>query len=445
MDNMKNIHSPQQIFDLFRQHRHICTDTRKIVPGAIFFALKGENHDANAFAREAIEKGCACAVIDNPQYAGERCFLVENCLETLQKIAVLYRESLMIPVIGVTGTNGKTTTKELLRSVLSTRFKTYATQGNLNNHIGVPLSILSIPSDTEMAIIEMGANHPGEIAELCKIALPTYGLITNIGKGHLEGFGSFENIVHTKTALYDFLRKVKGKAFVCADNPLLMELSQGLERFCYGEKNDVFLQMTPLENGKPCLECCLHGSVSSPALSEISTQLIGAYNLENVAGAACAGRYFGLSDHEIVAGIAAYTPTNLRSQSIRIGNNLLIADTYNANPTSMAAAINNFGKMQLAQTKTVILGDMLELGDASQEEHQQVIELLKQHNIPQAYLIGGCFGKTEHPSEYRRFAKTEDLLAYLETHPLENRSVLLKGSHGIHLEKVIDFLQQAKR
>ncbi len=442
MSTMKTIYTPIEIFELFKRHRHICTDTRKITPGAIFFALKGENHDANAFAKEAIENGCACAVVDNPDYAGEKCFLVRNCLETLQQIAVLYRKSLMIPVIGVTGTNGKTTTKELLRSVLGTRFKTYATQGNLNNHIGVPLSILAIPAHTQIAIIEMGANHPGEIAGLCQIALPTYGLITNIGKAHLEGFGSFENIVKTKTALYDFLRKVKGKAFVCADNPLLMQESRDLDRYCYGEKANVFLQMTRIENGQPNLACRLHGSVSSPALSDITTQLIGGYNLENVAGAACAGRYFGLTDHEICTGIANYTPTNLRSQSIRIGNNLLIADTYNANPTSMNAAIGNFGNLHLAEKKTVILGDMLELGKSSKEEHQNVISLLRQYKIPQAYLVGPCFAQTERPCGYLGFAKTEDLLSYLEKHPLENRSVLLKGSHGIHLEKVIEFLQR---
>lgn len=255
---MTSFSSDKEIFDLFLKHRQICTDTRKIVPGSIFFALKGENFDANTFARDAIAKGCAHAVVDNPAYAGDRCQLVKDSLETLRNIALMYRRSLDIPVIGITGTNGKTTTKELVRSVLSVKFKVYATQGNLNNHIGVPLSLLSIPEGTQIAVIEMGANHPGEIAELCKISLPTYGIITNVGKAHLEGFGSFENIVKTKTALYEAVRQNKGKVFVSEKSRILMNASQGMERFLYGESTEVYLRMSQEENQGTYLSCLLH-------------------------------------------------------------------------------------------------------------------------------------------------------------------------------------------
>ncbi len=433
----------EEIFHLYLKHRIICTDTRKIVPGSIFFALKGEHFDANTFAAEALSQGCAAAVVDNPEHAGKDRFLVKDCLATLRGIAVMYRKSLMIPVIGITGTNGKTTTKELVRSVLSTRFRTYATQGNLNNHIGVPLTLLSIPSGTEIAIVEMGANHPGEIAGLCRIALPTYGIITNVGKAHLEGFGSFENIVKTKTALYDFLRKVNGKAFVSHRNTLLMEASMGMERYCYGDSPTAFLRMTGTESRQACLSCLLHGAAASMGTLEVHTRLVGAYNLENVAAAACAGRYFGLNDHEIREGIENYTPTNLRSQSIKAGSNTIIADTYNANPTSMEAAIENFANLPLADEKAVILGDMLELGKASDEEHRKVVEHLKGKNIRTAFLVGRCFSRIKQPQGFLCFADVDKLIAHLQRHPMANHGILVKGSHGIHLEKVLEFLQGA--
>lgn len=438
---MKELHSAEEIFRIFLKHRRICTDTRHIVPGSIFFALKGENFDANTFAADAIEKGCTCAVIDNPKYAGKNCLLVENSLDTLRQIAVMYRKSLMIPVIGITGTNGKTTTKELVRSVLSVRFKTYATEGNLNNHIGVPLSLLSIPAEAEIAIIEMGANHPGEIAELCRIALPTYGIITNVGKAHLEGFGTFENILKTKTALYEFLRKVDGKAFVSRNNTLLMKASETIERYCYGTSPDNFLQMTPLESRGSCLCCCLHSSATSVGNVEVHTHLVGSYNLENVAAAACAGRYFGLNDSEIREGIENYKPSNLRSQSIKAGSNTLIADTYNANPTSMEAALDNFFHLQASDKKAVILGDMLELGKASDEEHQNIVNRLVAIHIPEAFIVGKCFAKTKYPEHFHSFADVDQLIAFLQKNPLANRCILIKGSHGIHLEKAVVFMQ----
>lgn len=441
---MKTFTSDEEIFNLYLQHRQICTDTRKIVPGAIFFALKGENFDANAFAADALAKGCALAVVDNPDYAGENCLLVKDCLETLRRIAVMYRKSLDIPVIGITGTNGKTTTKELVRSVLSVKFKVFATQGNLNNHIGVPLSLLSIPADTQIAIIEMGANHPGEIADLCQISFPDYGIITNVGKAHLEGFGSFENIVKTKTALYEAVRQNHGKVFVSEKSRILMNASQGMERFLYGESSGIFLQISPLESPDACLSCLLHAAKGAQKF-EIHSHLVGFYNIENVSAAACAGRYFGLNDAEIKQGLENYVPTNLRSQSIQAGGNTIIADTYNANPTSMEAAIGNFAALASKHKKIAVLGDMLELGDASEAEHQHVVELLKEHRIPKAFLVGGCFAKTDRPQDFVCFGTVDELIDSLRQNPIKNSSVLVKGSHGIHLEKAVEFLQQESR
>ena len=441
---MKPFTSDQEIFNLYLQHRQICTDTRKIVPGSIFFALKGENFDANAFAADALAKGCALAVVDEADYAGENCLLVKDCLETLRQIAVMYRKSLDIPVIGITGTNGKTTTKELVRSVLSVKFKVFATQGNLNNHIGVPLSLLSIPAGTQIAIIEMGANHPGEIADLCQISLPDYGIITNVGKAHLEGFGSFENIVKTKTALYEAVRQNHGKVFVSEKSRILMNASQGMERFLYGESSGIFLQITPLASPDACLSCLLHAA-QGPQKSEIHSHLVGFYNIENVSAAACAGRYFGLSDAEIKQGLENYVPTNLRSQSIQAGGNTIIADTYNANPTSMEAAIGNFAALASKHKKIAILGDMLELGNASQAEHRHVVELLQEHRILKAFLVGGCFAKTDRPQDFICFDTVDELIAFLRQHPIQDSSVLVKGSHGIHLEKAVEFLQQESR
>ena len=414
------------------------------MPGSIFFALKGENFDANAFAADALAKGCALAVVDEADYAGENCLLVKDCLETLRQIAVMYRKSLDIPVIGITGTNGKTTTKELVRSVLSVKFKVFATQGNLNNHIGVPLSLLSIPAGTQIAIIEMGANHPGEIADLCQISLPDYGIITNVGKAHLEGFGSFENIVKTKTALYEAVRQNHGKVFVSEKSRILMNASQGMERFLYGESSGIFLQITPLASPDACLSCLLHAA-QGPQKSEIHSHLVGFYNIENVSAAACAGRYFGLSDAEIKQGLENYVPTNLRSQSIQAGGNTIIADTYNANPTSMEAAIGNFAALASKHKKIAILGDMLELGNASQAEHRHVVELLQEHRILKAFLVGGCFAKTDRPQDFICFDTVDELIAFLRQHPIQDSSVLVKGSHGIHLEKAVEFLQQESR
>lgn len=438
---MPDFCTDQEIYRLYLKHRIICTDTRKIVPGAIFFALKGENFDANTFAKDALSKGCAAAVIDNAEYADESCFLVKDCLETLRNIAILYRQSLDIPVIGITGTNGKTTTKELVRSVLSVKFKTYATQGNLNNHIGVPLTLLSIPNDTQIAIIEMGANHPGEIAGLCEISQPNHGIITNVGKAHLEGFGSFENILKTKTALYDFLREHHGKAFVSGRNPLLTDAAKGMDVCIYGESPEAFLQMTKIEREPTFLSCLLHTKNSTETL-EVHTRLVGAYNLENVAAAACAGRYFGLSDTQIKEGIEVYAPTNLRSQNIQAGSNTLIADTYNANPTSMEAAIDNFAALSSTNEKMVILGDMLELGAASEEEHQCVVEHLETLQLKKAFLVGGCFAKTKHPQSFLCYSTADELIDFLRRNPIKNACLLVKGSHGIHLEKAVSFFQE---
>lgn len=441
---MNTFCTDKEVFELFLKYRKICTDTRQIVPGSIFFALQGENFDANAFAADALAKGCALAVVDKSEYAGPDCLLVKDTLATLRNIALMYRKSLHIPVIGITGTNGKTTTKELVRSVLSVKFKVYATQGNLNNHIGVPLSLLSIPEDSQIAVIEMGANHPGEIADLCQLSLPDYGIVTNVGKAHLEGFGSFENIVKTKTALYEAVRQNHGKVFVSEKSRILMNASGDMERFCYGESSGIFLQITPMELQNTFLSCTLHAA-KGPEKTEIHSHLVGLYNIENVSAAACVGRYFGLSDAEIKQGIENYVPTNLRSQSIQAGTNTIIADTYNANPTSMEASLANFSALPSQGKKIAVLGDMLELGDASAAEHQYVVGLLKIHRIEKAFLVGKCFSKTDCPPNFARFDSAQKLVEFLKLNPLIHSHILVKGSRGIHLEQVVDFLQAESR
>lgn len=438
---MKTLTSSLEIYKLFRKHKKVCTDTRNLVPGSLFFALKGDKFDANTLAEEAIAKGCAYAIVDNEKYAkNEHCLLVENTLTTLQEIARLYRQNLFIPFIGITGTNGKTTTKELIHSVLSRRFRTFATNGNLNNHIGVPLSILSIPFNTEIAIIEMGANHVGEIWDLCKLCLPTFGVITNIGTAHLEGFETFDRIVETKNDLYKFIDKTHGKLFVNANNPLLMKKSAKIERFLYGTAQNLYTQVETLNTETIFLHVRLSGSSSAPNVTEVATRLIGSFNAENVAAAACTGRYFGLNDREIKEGIETYMPQNLRSQIIQKKENIIIADTYNANPSSMQVSIDSFAKMHTPNAKSYILGDMLELGKFADSEHQKTIDLLKEKGAETVFLIGPIFSKTTKPKSFKTFSSTEQCAAYLQEHPLRHSCILVKGSRGMKLEQVIDIL-----
>ncbi len=428
----------EQLYSHFLQHPQICTDTRKISSGCLFFALKGENFNGNSFANQALATGAAYAIIDEKEYAeGEKYILVDDVLKTLQRLANYHRKKLSIPFIGITGTNGKTTTKELIHSVLLQKFKTYATQGNLNNHIGVPLTILSITSNIEMAIIEMGANHQKEIEFLCTIAEPTYGLITNVGKAHLEGFGGFEGVKKGKGELYDFLSKTKGIAFINQDNSYLMTMSQ--ER---GLKNVIYYGDS--------IDCYIHGKLiaNNPFLTiewevenkkyRAESNLTGTYNTENILAAIAIGSYFGLTPEEINAGIETYMPTNNRSQITKTEKNTLICDYYNANPSSMDVALKNIAAMPV-ENKVLILGDMFELGGESSAEHQIVLEKARIINADKCIFIGQDFKKHQKTGDYF-FNTTDEAYDFIKSHPIKNSTVLIKGSRGMKLEKLVELL-----
>ena len=423
-----------ELYELFIHHPHITTDSRNCPKGSIFFALKGERFDGNKYAASALAAGCAYAIIDNPEYEqGERTVLVDDTLKALQQLATRHRKAVGCPVIAITGTNGKTTTKELVATVLSTHFNTLYTTGNLNNQIGVPLTLLRLTHDHEMAVIEMGASHPGDIKELVEIAHPNFGLITNVGRAHLEGFGSFEGVVQTKAELYDYLRRIKGKIFINQDNPYLMEMAKGIEQITYGTDDSAFARgqviscdpMLTLEwrqQGKP---------------HRVETHLIGAYNLENVLAAVAIGRYFKIPAERISRAISNYEPTNNRSQLMQTAHNTLIIDAYNANPSSMQVALDNFAGMP-GSPKAVILGDMRELGETSAQLHAEVLALIEKHHFDQVYLCGEEFCKL--PSGFTKFLSTDELIEELKQHPLHNYQVLIKGSHGMALERTLDTL-----
>lgn len=421
------------LYEIYKQHPTVFTDSRLAKNGGLFFALKGERFDGNQFALQALAEGAHFAVVDDVNLANaSRCIYVPDVLTTLQQLANFHRSQLQIPIIGITGTNGKTTTKELIHAVLSQKFNTWATQGNLNNHIGVPLTLLRITDQHEMAIIEMGANHLGEIAQLCSIAEPDYGIITNVGKAHLEGFGSFEGVKKTKGELYQFIQH-KGKGiFINTGNPHLVEMaSQNDIQYSYSTEN-----------------ADLVGEVASDHLYVtakvrfakgwlyLKSNLSGVYNLENILAAARIGLHFGLDPLEIQKGIENYKPSNNRSQITRVGNTLFLIDCYNANPSSMKLSIENF-ESQNQPGKTLILGDMLELGDNSLAEHQAVVDQIKKIEVEEVVLIGSEFQKTECPSKFKRFLTVDEFLAESNPKEWQNRFVLVKGSRGIRLEKVI--------
>jgi UDP-N-acetylmuramoyl-tripeptide--D-alanyl-D-alanine ligase len=423
----------ENLYNVFLNHRQLTTDSRKITKGCLFFAIKGETFDGNEFAGEAIRQGAAFAIIDNPVFSREGTILVKDVLETLQKLAAFHRRTWSFPVIGITGTNGKTTTKELVNAVLGSFFRVHATIGNLNNHIGVPLTILSAPDDTEIAIIEMGANHQGEIAFLCEIARPSHGLITNIGKAHLEGFGGFDGVIRTKNELYEHLRSHNGIVFVNGNNELLEELSLGMNRVLYG--TDITFQTHGnILSADPLLQIAWQQNSS---VLNINTQLVGAYNLENALAAISVGNYFKVPNERIKIAIERYVPTNNRSQSINTANNKVIMDAYNANPSSMQAALLNFSKMQ-AVNKVVILGDMLELGVESKVEHLTVIRLLESLNFPMVILVGPEFQKVA--GKYQSFADSSAAYYWIKQHELNDCTILVKGSRGIKMEKLLDVL-----
>ncbi|MBO4369841.1 MAG: UDP-N-acetylmuramoyl-tripeptide--D-alanyl-D-alanine ligase [Paludibacteraceae bacterium] len=425
-----------KLYQYFEQHPVICTDTRNPIKDSLFFAMKGANFNGNAYAKNAIEQGCAYAFVDEAQYAdGERILLVDDCLKALQDLARYHRRRLGTRIVGVTGTNGKTTTKELLATALGASYEVLYTQGNLNNHLGVPLTLLRLRPSHQLAVIEMGANHPGEIKTLVDIVEPDFGLITNVGKAHLEGFGSFEGVKKTKGELYDFLASKGCRGFVNADSDDLMTMARerGLQLIPYGEAEGNYVSGR-VEKADPYI------TVSCTCFDEkavIPTQLIGTYNLPNVLAAVCVARYFDVPLKKIAAALQAYTPSNNRSQLTRTKNNTLIVDAYNANPTSMAAAIHNFATIT-ATDKMLILGDMGELGADSPAEHRKVLDLLRQNGFDQVWLVGAKFAAEDQ--SYRHFATVSDVQAELQAHPVQGKTILIKGSNAQKLFTLPEWL-----
>jgi len=429
--------SLNDICKIFIEHPQVVTDSRDLIPSCIFFALRGERFNGNHFAAEALDKGAAWVVVDEPEYKiSPRCLLVEDVLTTLQDLARLHRNSFNIPVIAVTGTNGKTTTKELLSSILETKYRVISTRANLNNHIGVPLTLLRIKNDTEIAVIEMGANHPGEIDFLCRIALPGYGIITNIGKAHLEGFGGFEGVIRTKTELYRFLGGLNGHVFVNDGDNLLMQHSTGVERTTYGFSQNAWLQGC-LDTSQDFLNIGIRQT--NLQLMEIHSKLFGDYNALNVLASACIGRFFKVGDEAIKQAVESYQPSNNRSQVKTTQKNLLVLDAYNANPVSMEAALRFFASSSYGN-KVVILGDMLELGSESDNLHKHILTLLEELSFSEAYLVGPVFTRVNTKREFLCFGDSELARLWFEHHRPEGKSFLLKGSRGIKLETVADIL-----
>jgi UDP-N-acetylmuramoyl-tripeptide--D-alanyl-D-alanine ligase len=423
---------PEELLLKFRQHPYISTDSRIAQPGSIFFALKGDNFNGNKYCNQAIENGAAYAVIDDRDYfIDERTLLVDDVLLSLQQLASDYRNKLRIPIIGITGTNGKTTTKELMAAALSARFITHATSGNFNNHIGVPITLLTIKPETEIAVIEMGANHVGEIAALCKIARPTHGIITNIGKAHLEGFGSAEGVIKAKSELYNHLLNYGGSVFVNADNPLLMSLTNDLARITYGKSNEADFRGS-LNSSGPLLGFDLEHPFKSP----VSTKLAGNYNFENAMAALCIANHFRVKPEEAVKAIENYEPKMNRSQVLQTNRNSLILDAYNANPSSMQAAILNFSTMT-DPDKILILGDMFELGAESTNEHKTILNLALAQNFRKVITAGPLFSEAASgQQDVEAFRTTAELSDYLTSEKIEGATILIKGSRGMKLETI---------
>lgn len=423
--------SIEDIYSIYLQHPVISTDTRNIEKNSIFFCLKGPSFNGNAFASEALAKGAAYVVMDEPTYVvNDKCIVVDHSLKTLQNLALFHRKQLSIPFIGITGTNGKTTTKELIKTVLSQKYKVLATQGNFNNHIGVPLTILSINNSIEIAVIEMGANHAYEIDDLCKIALPNYGIITNIGKAHLEGFLNIETIIETKTALYKAVNNANGSIFINMDDQLLMSNAENNHKITYGtnEYADYY--------GKVISDDFLCKVFLPKTGTTISTQLTGNYNFSNIMAAVAVGQYFNISIPTIQEAISSYKPSNSRSQILHKGSNIFIMDAYNANPSSMMPAINNFANIN-HKNKVLILGDMKELGEESQTEHQQIVDLLKTLSFKQVFLIGPEFSKTQHPHGWS-IETWDEALSIISHKNIQQAMILVKGSRSMQMERILN-------
>ena len=423
-----------ELYKCFMECGKVTTDSRNCPEGSMFIALKGETFNGNAFAAQALKQGCRYAVIDESEYAGEGTILVDNCLQALQQLANYHRRQLKTPVIGITGTNGKTTTKELISTVLSRKFNTLYTEGNFNNHIGVPLTLLRLTKEHEMAVVEMGANHPGEIKTLVHIAEPDYGIITNVGKAHLQGFGSFEGVIRTKGELYDFLRDKGGATiFIQNENPYLNGIAEGLTCVRYGQTAGLYVSGELIS----CSPFLSFRWTAEGVSHEVNTHLIGSYNLDNMLAAAAIGRYFGVSDDDISSALASYLPHNNLSQLKETADNKLIVDAYNANPTSMMAALKNFRQVE-APHKMVILGDMKELGEASREEHQKVVDYLKECGFDRVVLVGPEFAAATH--SYQTFQHVDEVLADIRMHKPQGYYILIKGSNSMKLSQLPECL-----
>jgi UDP-N-acetylmuramoyl-tripeptide--D-alanyl-D-alanine ligase len=422
------------LYHKYLESGKVSTDTRQITSGSIFFALKGDKFNANEFASQALEKGASYAVVDEQKFAvNDRCILVADVLDTLQKLARYHRDQLTIPFIGLTGSNGKTTSKELVNAVLSKQYKVHATKGNLNNHIGVPLTILGIGNDIEVAVIEMGANHVGEIAMLCNIANPTHGFITNIGRAHIGMFGGVENIIRAKSELYQHLISHDGVVFINSQNEILHNMARRFKApLFYPARGDYY--HAELLSADPYVK------IKADNNEEIETHLIGAYNFENIAAALCIGKYFKVDPAKANAAVAEYIPGNMRSQVITKGSNTIILDAYNANPSSMQAAVENLAGMK-ADKKVVILGDMFELGDDAEKEHRALGKLIRTKNFSDVFLCGNLVASTkEEIPGAKQFQKKEDLIEALKNNPISNATILVKASRGIGLETIVDYL-----
>lgn len=424
------------IYRDFIQGHHVTTDSRNVKEGDVFIALKGESFDGNGFAAQALADGANVAIIDNEKYkCNNRCIVVPDTLIFLQQVARHHRRQLDIPILGITGTNGKTTTKELCHAVLAMKYKTFATQGNFNNHIGVPLTLLSMDATTEFGIVEMGANHPEEIKQLCEIAEPDLGLITNIGRAHLEGFGSYENIIKTKNELYDYILAKGGTVFVNSDDSLLMQLSEHHTRILYGKENGSL--KGEIKQSTPYL---VYSLKTLKGDLYVKTHLIGGYNFDNAMAASCIGNYFNIDALNIRKAIEEYRPSNLRSQLIQTTKNTLILDAYNANPSSMTVAVSNYGEMK-AEKKIAILGEMRELGTESEKAHRELYDLAMKQDFSQIFLIGKSFDHCPRQEEIiQYFEDTDALIAYLEKDGITSSYVLIKGSRGNKLERVVAHL-----
>jgi len=424
------------IYKFFIKQPSISTDSRTIQKGDLFFALKGDNFNGNKFINIALNSGASYAITDDIKYKNNKqCIYVENALKALQDLAKYHRTKLNIPIIAITGTNGKTTTKELITQVLKQKYNVKSTQGNLNNHIGVALTILSFNKTTEIGIVEMGANHQKEIEFLCNLTLPNYGIITNIGKAHLEGFGSFKNLTNTKAELYTSIKKTDGKIFINSDNELLKSLLENQETISYGTKDNVFCKGN-LISSNPFVTFSISNTT-------INSNLIGSYNFENLLTASCVGKYFDINNEKIKIAIEDYNPTNNRSQIIKKGTNSIILDAYNANPTSMALAIENFANIK-ATKKVLIIGDMFELGEYAEKEHTKILEklyeFLRANTETKIFIAGNIFNKLNSDNKIRSFNTTEELINYMSKIKFKNTWFLIKGSRGMNLESTIDYI-----